>query len=91
MVLEIRNIIFVLEFKIVRYIMALSDKIPYKPLDRPKLKLPNGKRMAVWVCVNIEEWRIEGPMPRMVLSLRWVSHCPDTKLSWHEYGMRAGV
>ena len=56
--------------------MALSDRIPYQAIvDRPKLKLPNGKRMAVWVCVNIEEWRIEGPMPRMVLSRLWDNHC----------------
>ena len=74
--------------------MALSDRIPYQAIvDRPKLKLPNGKRMAVWVCVNIEEWRIEGPMPRMVLSPPMGQPLlPDVpNWSWHEYGMRAGV
>ena len=74
--------------------MALSDRIPYQAIiDRPKLKLPNGKRMAVWVCVNIEEWRIEGPMPRTVLSPPMGQPLlPDVpNWSWHEYGMRAGV
>ena len=73
--------------------MALSDRIPYQAIvDRPKLKLPNGKRMAVWVCVNIEEWRIEGPMPRMVLSPPMGQPLlPDVpNWSWHEYGMRTG-
>ena len=73
--------------------MALSDRIPYQAIiDRPKLKLPNGKRMAVWVCVNIEEWRIEGPMPRTVLSPPMGQPLlPDVpNWSWHEYGMRTG-
>ena len=73
--------------------MALSDRIPYQAIvDRPNLKLPNGKRMAVWVCVNIEEWRIEGPMPRTVLSPPMGQPLlPDVpNWSWHEYGMRTG-
>lgn len=32
---------------------ALSDRIPYvAQIDRPKLKLPGGKRLAVWVIVE---------------------------------------
>ena len=46
--------------------MALSDRIPYQALiDRPKLKLPEGKKLAVWVILNVEEWRIENVMPRV--------------------------
>nr|WP_246799327.1 hypothetical protein [Bradyrhizobium sp. CCBAU 51753] len=49
--------------------MALSDRIPYQALvDRPKLTLPGGKKLAVWVILNVEEWRIENAMPRTVLS-----------------------
>src|SRR5262249_13546169 len=73
--------------------MALSDRIPYiAQVDRPKLKLPGGKRLAVWVILNVEEWRIEGAMPRTVLSPP-MGHplLPDVpNWSWHEYGMRAG-
>lgn len=40
--------------------MALSDRIPYlAQVDRPKLTLPGGKKLAVWIILNVEEWRIE--------------------------------
>ena len=73
--------------------MPLTDRIPYQALiDRPKLTLPDGKRIAVWVILNVEEWRIEGPMPRTVLPPPMGQPLlPDVpNWSWHEYGMRAG-
>ena len=73
--------------------MALSDRIPYQAIiDRPKLHLPNGKRVAVWVILNVEEWRIENPMPRTVLPPPMGQPLlPDVpNWSWHEYGMRSG-
>lgn len=73
--------------------MALTDRIPYQALvDRPKLTLPNGKKLAVWVILNVEEWRIESAMPRTVLSPPMGQPLlPDIpNWSWHEYGMRAG-
>lgn len=73
--------------------MALSDRIPYQALiDRPKLSLPDGKRIAVWVIVNVEEWRIEKAMPRSVLPPPMGQPLiPDVpNWSWHEYGMRSG-
>ncbi len=73
--------------------MALSDRIPYQALiDRPKLRLPDGKRIAVWVIVNVEEWRIEKPMPRTVLPPPMGQPLlPDVpNWAWHEYGMRSG-
>ncbi len=73
--------------------MALTDRIPYQALiDRPRLHLPDGKRIAVWVILNVEEWRIERPMPRTVLPPPMGQPLlPDVpNWSWHEYGMRAG-
>jgi peptidoglycan/xylan/chitin deacetylase (PgdA/CDA1 family) len=73
--------------------VPLTDRIPYQALvDRPKLTLPGGKRLAVWVILNVEEWRIEGPMPRTVLPPPMGQPLlPDVpNWSWHEYGMRAG-
>ncbi|VIO77406.1 hypothetical protein CI41S_56610 [Bradyrhizobium ivorense] len=73
--------------------MAFSDRIPYQALvDRPKLTLPGGKKLAVWVILNVEEWRIENAMPRTVLSPPMGQPLlPDVpNWSWHEYGMRAG-
>ncbi len=72
---------------------ALSDRIPYRAIvDRPKLALPGGKRMAAWLILNVEEWRIEKPMPRTVLPPPMGEPLiPDVpNWSWHEYGMRSG-
>jgi peptidoglycan/xylan/chitin deacetylase (PgdA/CDA1 family) len=73
--------------------MALSDRIPYQAIvDRPRLSLPGGARIAVWVILNVEEWRIERAMPRTVLPPPMGQPLiPDVpNWSWHEYGMRAG-
>ena len=73
--------------------MTLTDRIPYQAqVDRPSLKLPGGKKLAVWVILNVEEWRIENAMPRTVLSPPMGQPLlPDVpNWSWHEYGMRAG-
>jgi allantoinase len=73
--------------------VALSDRIHYQAqVDRPKLTLPGGKKLAVWIILNVEEWRIENAMPRTVLSPPMGQPLlPDVpNWSWHEYGMRAG-
>ncbi len=73
--------------------MRLTDRIPYQAIvDRPALKLPGDKRMAVWVICNVEEWQIERAMPRTVLSPPMGQPLlPDVpNWSWHEYGMRSG-
>ena len=45
-----------------------KDRLPYSAIvDRPPLKLPDGKRMAVWFIANVEDWDIARPMPRTVL------------------------
>src|SRR5258707_11871716 len=74
-------------------VVALTDRIPYQAqVDRPRLKLPGGKKLAVWVILNVEEWRIEKAMPRTVLSPPMgqplLPGVPNW--SWDEYGMRAG-
>jgi len=71
----------------------LTDRIPYQAIvDRPRLTLPDNKRLAVWVIVNVEEWQIENAMPRTVLSPPMGQPLlPDVpNWSWHEYGMRSG-
>jgi peptidoglycan/xylan/chitin deacetylase (PgdA/CDA1 family) len=73
--------------------MRLTDRVPYQAaVDRPRLQLPDGKRLAVWVILNVEEWQIENPMPRTVLPPPMGQPLlPDVpNWSWHEYGMRAG-
>ena len=71
----------------------LSDRVPYMAMpDRPPLTMPDGKRMLVWIIVNVEHWSIERAMPRTVLPPPMGQPLlPDLpNWSWHEYGMRAG-
>ena len=73
--------------------MLPKDRVPYSAIvDRPALRLPNGARLAVWTIVNVEEWSIERPMPRTVLSPPYGQPLlPDLpNWAWHEYGMRVG-
>jgi allantoinase len=70
-----------------------KDRVAYSAIvDRPKLVLPDGARVAVWTIVNVEEWSIERAMPRTVLSPPYGQPLlPDLpNWSWHEYGMRVG-
>jgi peptidoglycan/xylan/chitin deacetylase (PgdA/CDA1 family) len=73
--------------------MLPTDRIAYSPIsERPPLALPGGKRMAVWVIVNIEEWNPLETMPRTVLTPpAGGSPMPDIpNWAWHEYGNRVG-
>lgn len=73
--------------------MKPTERISYSPIpERPRLSLPDGKRMAVWVIVNIEEWNIDETMPRTVLTPpAGGAPSPDIpNWAWHEYGNRVG-
>jgi peptidoglycan/xylan/chitin deacetylase (PgdA/CDA1 family) len=73
--------------------MQPKDRVPYSAIvDRPALELPDGKRVAVWTIVNVEEWSIERNMPRTVLPPPYGQPLmPDLpNWAWHEYGMRVG-
>lgn len=73
--------------------MLPNERIPYSPITaRPRLTLPHGARLAVWVIVNVEEWNPREPMPRTVLPPpAGGSPSPDIpNWAWHEYGNRVG-
>lgn len=59
---------------------------------RKRWKLPEGKRLAVYTVVNVEEWDIEKPVAReYVTSPAGVVTVPNIpNWAWHEYGMRVG-
>ncbi len=61
-------------------------------IDRPRLTLHDGKRVAVFIVVNVEKWDIARAMPRQVLTApQGASVMPDLpNWAWHEYGMRVG-
>lgn len=71
----------------------MSERVAYQAIvDRPKLTLPGGARLALWVIVNVEQWSITRPMPRTVLPPPMGQPLlPDVpNWSWHEYGNRVG-
>ena len=73
--------------------MLPNDRLGYSPISRRSaLKLPTGARMACGVSVNVEEWDINQPMPRTVLTPpAGGSPMPDIpNWAWHEYGNRVG-
>ena len=73
--------------------MLPTERIQYSPIiNREPLILPDGKRMIVWVIVNIEEWDAKEKMPRTVLTPpAGGSPSPDIpNWAWHEYGNRVG-
>jgi peptidoglycan/xylan/chitin deacetylase (PgdA/CDA1 family) len=73
--------------------MMLNERIPYSAIkDRPRLTLPGGARLVVWIIINVEEWNPNEPMPRTVLTPpAGGSPSPDVpNWAWHEYGNRVG-
>jgi len=72
--------------------MLPNERLAYSPSQRPSLLLPEHKRLAVWVIVNVEEWDICLPMPRTVITPpAGGSPLPDVpNWAWHEYGNRVG-
>src|SRR5436189_5932675 len=73
--------------------MLPTERVTYSPItQRPRLILPEGARLVVWVIVNVEEWNPREPMPRTVLTPpAGGSPMPDIpNWAWHEYGNRVG-
>jgi len=73
--------------------MQPKDRLAYSPIvNRPPLVLPGGARMVCWVIINVEEWDINQPMPRTVLTPpAGGAPMPDIpNWAWHEYGNRVG-
>ncbi|MDR3537666.1 MAG: polysaccharide deacetylase family protein [Acetobacteraceae bacterium] len=73
--------------------MLPAARLDYQAsIDRPRLALPDGKRVAVFLVVNVEAWDIARAMPRQVLTApQGAAVTPDLpNWAWHEYGMRVG-
>lgn len=73
--------------------MLPAERCVYSAIgERPRLALPDGARVVLWVIVNVEEWNPLEPMPRTVLTPpAGGSPMPDIpNWAWHEYGNRVG-
>src|SRR5262245_52400465 len=73
--------------------MLPNERIAYSAIkDRPRLSLPGGGRLIVWIIINVEEWNPREPMPRTVLTPP-AGGSPEPDIpnwAWHEYGNRVG-
>jgi allantoinase len=73
--------------------MLPTERIAYSAIkDRPRLVLPDGSRLVVWVIINVEEWNPRETMPRTVLTPP-AGGLPEPDIpnwAWHEYGNRVG-
>jgi peptidoglycan/xylan/chitin deacetylase (PgdA/CDA1 family) len=70
-----------------------EQRFDFSPMSqRKRWQLPEGKRVAVYTVVNVEEWDIEKPIAReYVTSPAGVVTVPNIpNWAWHEYGMRVG-
>jgi len=65
-----------------------NRRYDFLPIIRRKpLKWPNGARVALWVCPNIEFFHIDKPLPRFS-----GGHLPDVMAyTLRDYGSRIGV
>jgi allantoinase len=73
--------------------MLPTERLEFSVIaERPKLQLPYGARLVVWLIVNVEEWDPTQPMPRTVLTPpAGGAPMPDIpNWAWHEYGNRVG-
>jgi allantoinase len=66
-------------------------RFAYSPIKhRPKLQLPDGARVAVWITPNIEHFHYDKPaisLTQMTTSLK-----PDVlNYAWRDYGVRVGI
>src|ERR1700722_11275681 len=61
------------------------------PHDRPKMRLPGGNQIAVWIAPNVEHYDyIQPPNPYRNAWPR-VPHPDVFGYSWHDYGNRVAV
>lgn len=70
-----------------------NPRAVYSPIfNRPKLSHPEGARVLVWPVINIEQWDINGAMPRTILPApQGREVLPDiANFGWFDYGLRVG-
>jgi peptidoglycan/xylan/chitin deacetylase (PgdA/CDA1 family) len=63
----------------------------YSPIiQRPKLEWPNGARLAFWIGLNVEHFKVD--MPSTSLAPYTAAYVPDPlNFGWRDYGVRVGI
>lgn len=71
-----------------------NPRVPFRSsLEYPLLTAPQGRPLIVQLCVAVEAWPFDRPVPRKLMPApHGKEHLPDIpNYSWGEYGMRCGV
>ena len=68
-----------------------NARYDYSPItQRPDFRWPNGERLAVWVCVNVEHFKLD--LPATAQSDGSTLLQPDViNYGWRDYGLRVGI
>jgi peptidoglycan/xylan/chitin deacetylase (PgdA/CDA1 family) len=72
--------------------MAIDNtRYEFSPITRrPAFRWPHGERLAVWVCYNIEHFKIDVPATSVASGLAQLK--PDViNYAWRDYGLRVGI
>lgn len=71
--------------------MIDHNRFTYSPMPRrPRLTLPNGARIAVWVIPNVEYFPFD--LPSTPINPACANLVPDVlNFSWRDYGTRVGI
>ncbi len=59
-------------------------------IDRPRLQLPNGARLAVWVGLNVEHYEVDKPSTSIFGGTAMLQPDP-LNYGWRDYGPRVGI
>ena len=68
-----------------------NTRYDYSPITRrPLFRWPHGERLAVWICYNVEHFKIDLPATSQTPGLAHLK--PDViNYAWRDYGLRVGM
>jgi allantoinase len=68
-----------------------NTRYDFSPItQRPAFRWPHGERLAVWICYNIEHFKVDMPATSVAPGLAQLK--PDViNYAWRDYGLRVGI
>jgi len=68
-----------------------NTRYDFSPItQRPTFRWPHGERLAVWICYNIEHFKVDVPATSVAPGLAQLK--PDViNYAWRDYGLRVGI
>jgi len=68
-----------------------NARYDFSPITRrPPFRWPRGERLAVWICYNVEHFKVDSPATSIAPGLAQLK--PDVlNHAWRDYGLRVGI